>query len=59
MSIIMCILPESKYSKARNMVSSVANAPSRMRRNVGFKEEPGLSRVEKKSVGGVSGEDMF
>lgn len=55
----MCILPESKYSKAKNMASNVANAPSRMRRKVGFREEPGLSRVEKKSVGGESCDDML
>lgn len=44
----MCMLPDVNHSNARNIPSKKANATSRMRRNVGWRDEPGVNNVAKK-----------
>ena len=44
----MWTFPERRNKRATKIASNVAKAPSRMRRKVGFRDDPGLSKPEKK-----------
>lgn len=48
MRTIICTLPLVKNNSARNTHSSVAKAPSRMSRNVGWRDDPGVRICETK-----------
>ena len=48
MSTMICTFPERRKRRAMKMASSVAKAPSRMSKKVGFKDDPGVSKLEKK-----------